>query len=415
MEVLIIGAGIGGLTLGLLLQRAGIPCRIFESTPEIKPIGVGINVLPHASKELCALGLEPELSKVGILTRESAFFNRFGQFIYSEPAGRHAGYEWPQFSIHRGDLQGVLLSAFETRAGATCVMKGWRCVRVEQSEASCTAHFVDAQDSPLPEQTGSVIVSCEGIHSAIRKQFFPNEGPPRYSGVNMWRGTTRWKPFLSGATMTRVGWLEKAKMVIYPIRERIDAEGRQLVNWVVEIETPAYKQRDWNRPGNPADFFDRIQDWHFEWLDVPEFIRSADMVLEFPMVDQDPLPQWTFGRVTLLGDAAHPMLPRGSNGAGQAILDCRALTDCLTENKDPADALRKYEHLRREPTANVVLANRRNPPDAILREVYLRTGDRPFANIADVISGKELAALSDGYKRVAGYDKRQLAGTSRPT
>jgi 2-polyprenyl-6-methoxyphenol hydroxylase-like FAD-dependent oxidoreductase len=196
MEVLIIGAGIGGLTLGLMLQRAGIPCRIFESAAEIKPIGVGINVLPHASKELCQLGLEDALSEAGVLTRESAFFNRFGQFIYSEPSGRFAGYDWPQFSIHRGDLQELLLAAFVQRAGTDRVVKGWRCVRAEQDAQGCTAHFVDATGQALPPQHSSIVVSCEGIHAALRKQLFPDEGPPRYSGVNMWRGTTRCESFI---------------------------------------------------------------------------------------------------------------------------------------------------------------------------------------------------------------------------
>jgi 5-methylphenazine-1-carboxylate 1-monooxygenase len=418
MDVLIVGAGIGGLTLGLMLERAGIPCRVFEAAPEIKPVGVGINVLPHATKELAALGLEAALAREAVTTKESIFFNRFGQFIYREPAGRFAGYEWPQFSIHRGDLQRVLRDAFVARAGAEALRTGWKCTGVSQNTTSLTgdpsvgitAHFESPDGAPLPNQRGDVVVSCEGIHSTLRKQLYPHEGPPRYSGVNMWRGTTRWPAFLSGASMTRVGWLATGKMVIYPIRDNVDAAGRQLVNWVVEIETPTHHARDWNRAGRPEDFWAAIADWRFDWLNVPAFLRAADMVLEFPMVDQDPLPRWSFGRLTLLGDAAHPMLPRGSNGAGQAILDCRALTDCLLAHADPEAALQAYEAQRLGATANVVLTNRRNPPDAILREVYLRTGDRPFDSVDAVISRDELAALSDGYKRVAGYDKERLKG-----
>jgi 2-polyprenyl-6-methoxyphenol hydroxylase-like FAD-dependent oxidoreductase len=199
-------------------------------------------------------------------------------------------------------------------------------------------------------------------------------------------------------------------MVIYPIRHAVDGEGRQLVNWVAEIETPRHERRDWNRPGRLEDFIGAFADWHFDWLDVPAFLRSADVVLEFPMVDQDPLPRWSFGRLTLLGDAAHPMVPRGSNGAGQAILDCRALAECLAGTADPVAALRQYEARRLGPTSEVVLANRRNPPDAILREVWQRTGDKPFRNIEDVISRAELEALSESYKRVAQYDKERLGG-----
>jgi 2-polyprenyl-6-methoxyphenol hydroxylase-like FAD-dependent oxidoreductase len=396
--------------LGLALHRAGIPCRVFEAADAVRSVGVGVNILPHASQVLCQLGLEPQLAAAAVTTRESAFFNRFGQFIYSEPSGRFAGYEWPQFSIHRADLQRVLLDAFVARAGADRFQTGWRCTGVEQDAEGCAARFEDPQGRALSPQRGDVLIACDGIHSTLRKQFYPDEGPPRYSGVNMWRGVTRWAPFLSGASMTRVGWLAKAKMVIYPIRENVDAAGRQLVNWVVEIETPRHQQRDWNRAGRPEDFFPAIADWRFDWLDVPAFVRAADRVLEFPMVDQDPLPRWSFGRVTLLGDAAHPMVPRGSNGAGQAILDCVALAECLAATPDPAAALHAYEARRLAPTAAVVLANRSNPPDAILREVYLRSGDKPFANIADVIGREELAALSDGYKRVAGYDRERLRG-----
>jgi 5-methylphenazine-1-carboxylate 1-monooxygenase len=410
-DVIIVGAGIGGLTLGLALQAAGIPCRIFESAAEIRPIGVGINLLPHATKELAALGLESALARVAIETRDATFFNRFGQLIYQEPLGRAAGYEYPQFSIHRGDLQMVLLDAFRTRAGSDRLNTNHHCIGVEQDESGVSAHFSDGPGgASCSTIRGRAAIACDGINSAIRKQLFPTEGEPRYSGVNMWRGVTRWKPILSGASMVRAGWLSHGKMVIYPIRHAASADGRQLINWVAEIETATYRKRDWNRPGAIEDFIGAFADWHFDWLDVPALIRAADSVLEFPMVDQDPLPRWSFGCVTLLGDAAHPMVPRGSNGAGQAILDARALTSALLENDDPIVALAAYEKQRLEATTRIVLTNRTNPPDAILREVFQRTHDRPFAAIDDVISHDELAALSEGYKRIAGYSKEVLRG-----
>jgi 2-polyprenyl-6-methoxyphenol hydroxylase-like FAD-dependent oxidoreductase len=224
----------------------------------------------------------------------------------------------------------------------------------------------------------------------------------------MWRGVTRARPILSGASLIRAGWLAGGKMVVYPIRNNIDDAGRQLVNWVAEIETPDYKRWDWSRPAALEDFIGAFEDWKFDWLDVPALIRNADMVLEFPMVDKDPLARWSFDRITLLGDAAHPMYPRGSNGAGQAILDARALADALARHPDPVEALEAYEAARLQATANVVRTNRKDPPDAILREVYLRSGDRPFAKVGDVISQEELAALSEGYKRIAGYDQSAL-------
>ncbi|HZA49899.1 MAG TPA: flavin-dependent oxidoreductase [Myxococcaceae bacterium] len=406
MDVIIVGAGVGGLTLALELHRVGIPCRIYEAAETLRPIGAGINVLPHASRILCALGLEGELSAKAVLTRESAFFNRFGQLIYREPAGRHAGYRWPQFSIHRGDLQAVLLDAVHARIGADRIHTGWRLVKAEQGR-EVTAFFVDPAGAPHPSQKGDVLVGCDGLHSTLRKQLHPQEGDPIYSGVNMWRGVTVGEPFLTGATMVRAGWLASGKMVIYPIRQH--AAGRQLINWVAEWETPRHATRDWNRAGRLDDFIHCFEDWTFDWLDVPTLIRGAEQVLEFPMVDQNPLERWSFGRLTLLGDAAHPMYPRGSNGAGQAILDAHSLATYLAEIDDPERALRAYEDERLPATTRVVLTNRSTPPDVILREIYLRTGDKPFDRIEDVISEEELRALSDNYKQVAGYDHRSLA------
>ncbi len=400
-DVLIVGAGVGGLTLALELRRAGIPCRVYKSAPVIRAIGVGINILPHGSRELARLGLEDALATVAVTTRESAFFNRFGQLIWREPAGCAAGFDHPQFSVHRGDLQLLLLRAVEQLIGADRIATGWHCLGAEQDETGVTVHFRDRAP-----QRGAALIACDGIHSAIRRQLYPHEGAPRYSGYNMWRGVSVWPPFLTGASMVRAGWLATGKMVIYPIRDDVDGAGRQLVNWVAEIETLHHRDRDWNRPGRLEDFLPAFAGWRFDWLDVPAMIRAAETVLEFPMVDQEPLPRWSFGRITLLGDAAHPMVPRGSNGAGQAILDASALADCLASERDHVAALARYERLRLEPTTKIVLTNRRDPPDAILREVYERTGDRPFARIEDVIAADELRALSESYKAVAGLHRR---------
>jgi 2-polyprenyl-6-methoxyphenol hydroxylase-like FAD-dependent oxidoreductase len=411
VEVLIAGAGIGGLTLALELHKAGIATRVYELAPEIRQVGVGLTLLPHCVKVLGELGVVDALARLAVETQETVFFNRFGQRIHAEPTGRRAGYAWPQFQVHRADIQQVLLDAYVQRAGADRLLLGWKCTGFTQDASGVTASFVDTRTGEaLPPQRGDVLVACDGLHSVIRKQLHPDEGEPVYSGVNMWRGVTRWKPYLTGSSYTRAGWLTPAKTVIYPIRHNVDAEGRALINWVVEITTPKYEKRDWNRPGRLEDFIGPLEDWRFDWLDVPAMIRAADMVLEFPMIDQDPLPWWTQGRVTLLGDAAHPMVPRGSNGAGQAILDTVALKDALLADTDVPRALAAYEAKRRPVTSSIVLANRKEPPDAILREVWRRTGDKPFNRIEDVITREEIMAISDGYKRLAGYDKQSLAG-----
>jgi 5-methylphenazine-1-carboxylate 1-monooxygenase len=405
-DVLIVGGGIGGLTLALELSHRGIACRVFESAPQINAVGVGVNLLPHAMRAYAELGLQPALERVAVETAEAAFFNRFGQLIYREPLGRRAGYEWPQLSIHRGDLQMILLEAFKQRIGADRLHLNAHCMAFEQDSHEVRVLFKDH-----PPAEGSAVIGCDGIHSVIRKQLYPAEGAPRYSGINMWRGVTRWAPVLSGASMVRAGWLKTGKLVHYPIRNNIDSQGRQLVNWLWEIETPDYKAWDWNRAARVEDFIAGVETWKFDWLDVPAFFRAADVVLEYPMVDKDPLPAWTSGRVTLLGDAAHPMYPRGSNGAGQAILDARSLAECVSRNGTNMEkALLAYEAERLAPTSSVVLENRRNPPDAILREIYERTGDRPFDRIDSVIAPEELKALSERYKKVAGYDRRALGG-----
>jgi len=409
MDVIIVGGGIGGLTLALALHKAGIASRVYEAAPELRAIGVGVSLLPHSVKVLAALGLQDALSKVAITTRETVFFNRFGQLVHREPTGRHAGYDWPQFQIHRGDLQTVLLDAFRERVGADRLFTSWKCTGFDPGAAAATAFFVDAlTGEERPPQHGSVVIGCDGLHSVIRRQLHPGEGEPLYSGVNMWRGVTRFKPYLSAASYVRAGWLTPGKMVIYPVRDNIDDEGRQLVNWVAEVTTPHHQRRDWNRPGRLQDFIAIFEDWHFDWLDVSAMLHASDLVLEFPMIDQDPLPWWSRGRVTLLGDAAHPMVPRGSNGAGQAILDAQALSEAMRTHRDPVEALKTYERVRLETTARIVYTNRANPPDAILREIYLRSGDKPFASVEDVISREEMIAISDGYKRIAGYDRETV-------
>jgi len=406
-EVLIIGGGIGGLTLALQLERAGIPARVLEAVPDLKPLGVGINLLPHASKELWQLGLHDLIAPIAVQTSQAVFYNRFGQLIHADPAGQAAGFPWPQYSVHRGELQLALARAVRERLGEDRLVLDARVTGVEDNGDRVTV-IAESADGQQTSYSGIAVIGCDGVHSAVRKILHPDEGPLLYTGYTMWRGTTRMKPFLDGASMARVGWLETGKLVIYPIVDYDD--GTQLINWVAEVKSPQRTGRDWNQIAEGDESLQPFMQWHFDWLDIPGMIRGAEGVYEYPMVDQDALPFWSKGAVTLLGDAAHPMLPRGSNGAGQAVLDTRALTDALLEVSDPRMALARYEADRLPRTAEVVKLNRMNPPDALLREVYQRTRDLPFENIADVISREEISTLLERYRSVTGSSLEALTG-----
>lgn len=408
-EVIIIGGGIGGLTLALALHRIGVPFRVYEATEAIKPLGVGLNLLPHAMRELSLLGLEPTLKAKGIETREYRFFTRNGQLIQREPRGKYAGYPWPQLSIHRADLHLTLLDEVRARAGDDAVVLGYRCVGVEQDDSAAIVHFENHAGAKLPSVRGPAAIACDGVHSVARAQMHPKEAVPRYEGTTQYRGTTRWKPYLTGATHFYLGTIETGKLVMYPIRDNIDGEGTQLINWVVEAARPDHLLlRDWNRRSRAEEFVHEFEHCNFDWLNIPALMRDADAIYEYPMMDQDPLPFWTQGRITLLGDAAHPMMPRGSNGSAHAIIDAVALAEEIAGTDDIRAALVAYERRRIGPTGQVVLANRDMAPDAIIRVVEERTGGQPFNNIEDVISPDELSAWQARYKKVAGFAQEDL-------
>ncbi len=403
MNVAIVGGGICGLSLALNLKQRGIACRVYERAPEIKPLGVGITLLPHAMREFSALGLGDELLAAGIENRESAFFNRFGQLIYKEPRGKFAGYSVPEVGIHRGRLHVILYEAARQQLGPDAIVLDHDCTGVDQDDAGVTAHF-----NKRGSVRADVVIACDGINSAIRKQFYPDDKVV-FAGINTWRGVTRRKPILGGRTYIRVGSILTGKIVIYPIVDDIDTQGNQLINWMAEIKRDTFEQNDWNKQGDLSDFFPLYESWHFDWLDVAQMIRDADQILEYPMVDKDPVSRWTFGRITLAGDAAHPMYPRGSNGGAQAAIDARTLADLLKSNADPGAALKAYEAARVEPAAKVVRTNREHPPDFINIKVEELVGDKPFDNLDKYITQAELRALSEDYKRVAGFALADVA------
>jgi 2-polyprenyl-6-methoxyphenol hydroxylase-like FAD-dependent oxidoreductase len=402
-NIAIVGGGVCGLALALDLHRQGLSCTVYERAPQVKELGVGITILPHAMREFAALGIGDELLRVGIENVESCFFNRFGQLIYKEPRGKFAGYQYPEVGIHRGRLHMILYLAALQKLGPEHILTDRDCVGLEQDEAGVTLAFRETSSGRALESVrASVAIACDGVNSAIRKAFYPDE-QVAFAGINTWRGVTRHKPILTGRSYMRIGSILTGKIVIYPIVDNVDGAGNQLINWMAEIKSDAVEPNDWNKPGRLDDFFHIYKDWRFDWLDVAEMIRNADQILEYPMVDKDPVARWTFGRVTFAGDAAHPMYPRGSNGAAQAAIDARTLADCLKANADPREALKAYEAARLEPTARVVRTNREFPPDFINIKVEELVGDRPFDDLDKYISQDELRALSENYKKIAGF------------
>jgi 2-polyprenyl-6-methoxyphenol hydroxylase-like FAD-dependent oxidoreductase len=412
MKITIVGGGIAGLSFALNLHSRGIDCEVYEAVPDIKEIGVGITLLPHATAELSKLGVLEQLEPIGIENLESVFFNRYGQFVYKELRGRHAGYSTPELGIHRGKLHKVLFDAATKRLGPAKIHTGFKCTGFKQNadEHSDIELQMEHVDKSKRLVSASTVVACDGVNSAIRKQLYPDDRVV-FAGINTWRGVTVHKPILSGKSYLRIGSIETGKMVIYPIIDNVDGLGNQLINWVAEIQEDQNAMNDWNRPGKLEDFLPTFAKWRYDWLDVTQLISGATQILEYPMVDKNPLPQWTFGAVTLMGDAAHPMYPRGSNGSAQAIIDARTLADCLKDaftsagatRQTARQALKDYETKRLETTAKVVTTNRTLPPDAIIMKADELSKGQPFVNIDDLISQDELRQISDNYKKIAGF------------
>ncbi|MGF1475826.1 MAG: flavin-dependent oxidoreductase [Geminicoccaceae bacterium] len=411
--VLIAGAGIAGLSLALSLHQIGVACRLFEAVHDLKPLGVGINLQPHAVRELTELGLLDQLDSIGVRTAEVAYYSSHGQKIWAEPRGTAAGYRWPQFSVHRGHLQMLLRDALVERMGAEVITTGAAIETWRETATGIEVDLADRRtDRRLGHIRGSVLIACDGIHSTIRQKLYPDEGPPSWGGTVMWRGVTVAKPFLTGRTMAMAG-VKARKFVCYPIRD--EGEDRARINWIADLSFPPdylWNREDWNRPGQLTDFLARFEDWQFDWLDVPALIRGAENIFEYPMVDRDPLPRWTFGPVTLMGDAAHAMYPIGSNGASQAILDARVLAREFSSRGVGPEALEAYEAERRPVTEAIVRANRGDGPDKILDIVDARAPDG-FSNILEVMSAQELEVAASAYKSLAGMDVETL--NARPS
>jgi 5-methylphenazine-1-carboxylate 1-monooxygenase len=409
MKAIIVGGGIGGLTTALMLRARGIDCEIYEQADAVRELGVGINTLPHAIKELAELGLLDRLDAVGIRTYELFYTNRFGQEIWREPRGLDAGYDVPQFSIHRGRLQAVIYQAVRARLGESRIHLGHRLGAYTQNESGITAYFFDRHGAHRATARGDVLIGADGIHSLVRESLVPKEGPPRWNGLMLWRGALDWPAFLTGSSMVVAGGLE-AKFVAYPIAEGSRPD-RRLTNWAVvarvgDASVPPPKD-DWSKPGRFEDLIPHVQRFLIPYVDALRLIEATPEFWEYPMCDRDPLPRWSHGRVTLLGDAAHPMYPVGSNGASQAILDARCLADRLRHAEHPVAALWAYEQERLPPTAQIVRMNRTGGPEGVIDVVEDLAPDG-FTNIDEVLSYEQRKAIVRGYASTAGYAQSQV-------
>ncbi|UWQ28961.1 flavin-dependent oxidoreductase [Leisingera sp. M523] len=409
MSILIAGGGIAGLALGLTLHQIEVPFQIYEAVRGLKPLGVGINLQPNAVRELFDLGLEAELDAIGVRTRQLGFYSKLGKTIWEEPRGTRAGYAWPQYSVHRGELQMMLHRTLVERAGTGCFKTGTRAAGFDNAAEGAALLLADGR-----RVEGSLVVAADGIHSALRAQMAPDEGAPIWNGRILWRATARAPAFKGGAAMAMIG-NDHLRLVAYPISAP-DGDGRVTMNWIAEKSfdpsTP-WRREDWNRPADITEFLPDFAGWRFDWIDVPALIRGAGTVYEYPMVDRNPLERWTIGNVALMGDAAHPTYPVGSNGASQAIVDARVIGAQLLEHGVTSAALEAYEAEVRPVTTAVCLANRAGGgPDGVLQRVEdLCGGD--FADIGKVIPQAELAAHAAKYKMIAGFSIEEL--NARPS
>src|ERR1700720_1471915 len=409
MKVIIVGGGIGGLATALMLHARGIDCEIYEQSDAVRELGVGINTLPHAIRELAELGLLDRLDAVAVRTYELFYTNRFGQEIWREPRGTDAGYEYPQFSVHRGRLQGVIYDAVRSRLGESRIHTGHRLGAFTQDDAGVTAYFFDRNGSHRATTRGDVLVGADGIHSAVREALYPNEGPARWNGSMLWRGAIDWPQFLTGRSMVIAGGMA-AKLVIYPIAEG-SRPNHRLTNWavLVKIAEPGVPPRkeDWSRLGRLEELMPHVQRFRIPYVDAKALIEASTEFWEYPLCDRDPLSHWTHGRVTLLGDAAHPMYPVGSNGAAQAILDARSLADWLRKADHPMQALHEYELDRLPKTAEIVRLNRKGGPERVIDEVE-KLAPAGFESGEGVLGHAEREAIVKGYASTAGFTQSQV-------
>ena len=413
--VLVAGGGIGGLCVALTLHQIGVPCVVLESVRHLKPLGVGINLQPNAVRELCELGIGPEqLDTVGLQTREWVLVGLNGKEVYAEPRGLHAGYRWPQYSVHRGGLQMLLYRTVLDRLGAGAVRTGMAVTGyVPDGDSRGVRARVETADGRRLEIEGALLVGADGLHSAVRAQMHPTQPPIQWGGAIMWRGVTPGVPIRTGASFVGLG-THRQRVVFYPIARPDPVTGIAPINWIAEITVDTsggWTTGDWNRRVDVASFIHHFADWNYDWLDVPAMLRGADAVFEYPMIDRDPVPTWVDGRVALLGDAAHVMYPTGSNGASQAVVDARVLGAAIVEHGVTPAALQAYDARLCGEVSAVVLRNRGAGPFGLLNLLDQRCGG-VFDDIDAVIPAAERDAFMSRYKAAAGFAMETLNSSS---
>jgi 2-polyprenyl-6-methoxyphenol hydroxylase-like FAD-dependent oxidoreductase len=408
--VIIAGGGIGGLATALTLHQIGVPCVVFEAVREMRPLGVGINLQSNAVRELFDLGISAdELDRVGLPAREWALVGLNGNDIYSEPRGLAAGYRWPQYAVHRGQLHMLLHSKLVERIGSEAVKLGCRVAGYRTASDGTVSALIEHGDGARSEVQGALLIGADGIHSAIRAQMHPDQPPIHWGGAVMWRGVTRARPIRTGSSFIGLG-THRHRMVIYPISHPDPTTGLALINWIAEVtmdNADGWKQTGWFRQVGIDHFVRHFENWTWEWLDVPALIRGADGAYENPMIDRDPVPSWQDGPVALLGDAAHAMYPTGSNGASQAIVDARVLGAAMVEHGVTPAALAAYDARLCGPISQLILRNRGAGPFGLLNIVDQRCGGI-FSDIDDVIAPAERAEFMAAYKKAAGFAIEQL-------
>ncbi|WP_405798078.1 flavin-dependent oxidoreductase [Streptomyces sp. NBC_01506] len=386
MRVNVVGGGIAGLTCALSLHAAGFRPRVYEAARTVEPVGVGINLLPHAVRELAELGLAGELAAIALPPNRLSYHDRAGEPVWEEPLGRAAGYRWPQYSVHRGQLHVMLLAAVRERLGPDHVRTGSLFRRFEQTTGGVRAHFLDRTSGAATVEDADLLVGSDGIDSVVRARLYPDEGPSYWNGVHMWRGVARHPHILDGRSIVVAGGTPGAKFVAYPIEDPVTGGGEALLNWVLEVRhgQPAEPLDRSNRRITPAEARAGLADWRLPWIDLATLGERSSAIFEYPMLDRDPLPRWSFGRVTLLGDAAHPMVPMGMNGGSQSIVDARVLAWCLAQAGDPVAGLRRYDELRRPAVNAIVLANRDSGPEEIIARAAAHGGPLPAGRAEEI-------------------------------